>query len=336
MPIPPPAPEAVLAGDRAALARAITLAEGSRREQRAATRDLLAALQPHHVRAADATLRLGVTGSPGAGKSTFIEAYGLRLVGDGHRVAVLAVDPSSTRTRGSVLGDKTRMPELSRHPAAFIRPSPAGRTLGGVARATREAIVLCECAGYDRVVVETVGVGQSEHAVHALVDCMALLVLPGGGDDLQGIKRGIVELADLVLVNKADGERVRAARDTAADYRRALHLQPARDDGWGPRALTGSALEPGGLAGFGESLAAYLATLGPGGIAARRRRQALAHFERDWEASALDAVREAVGLQSDLASLRDGVASGRLAASVAAGLLAEALAARLRSPAADR
>ena len=321
----PPEPSAVLAGDRAALARAITLAEGTRPEQRRATARLLAALQPHHAARAAASRRVGITGSPGVGKSTLIEAYGRRLTAAGHRVAVLAVDPSSSRTSGSILGDKTRMPELSRDERAYVRPSPAGQTLGGVTRATHLTVVLCECAGYDRIVVETVGVGQSEHAVHALTDAMVLLVLPGAGDDLQGIKRGIVELADLVAVNKADGERLRAARDTAGEYRRALHLQPARADGWTPRCLTCSGVVDEGLTDLLDSVEAFFEHLGPAGVAARRRRQALAHFEREWTLAALDVLRRHPRLDTELAALRRGLDGGQLGAAVAAERFADAL-----------
>lgn len=323
--------QALRAGERSTLARAITLAEGSRPDQREATRALLSELEPHHRDLEAQSYRLGVTGSPGVGKSTFIEAYGTRLTAEGHRVAVLAVDPSSNRTHGSVLGDKTRMPRLARDRAAFIRPSPAGRTLGGVTRATQSAIVLCECAGFDRVIVETVGVGQSEHAVHSLVDCMALLVLPGAGDDLQGIKRGIVELADLVVVNKADGERRRAAVESAFEYRRAVHLQPPRGDGWSPKVLTASALDEGGLDGFVAELRAYRAALGVEAVATRRARQAVRHFERDWRAAAVDGVLEVPSLERRLAELRDVVASGEISAARATAQIADELSRRLHS-----
>ena len=192
----------VLSGDRRSLGRAITLIESRRLDHQDQAAELLSLLLPQSGKA----IRLGITGPPGAGKSTFIEAFGLNLVGQGKKVAVLAVDPSSVRSGGSILGDKTRMEELSRHPAAFIRPSPSGGTLGGVARRTREAMLACEAAGYDVVIIETVGVGQSETAVAAMVDMFLLLLSPGGGDELQGIKRGIMELADLVVVNKADGD----------------------------------------------------------------------------------------------------------------------------------
>jgi LAO/AO transport system kinase len=234
----------VVDGDRRALARAITLVESTRADHRAEAEALLAEILPH----VGGAVRVGISGAPGAGKSTFIEALGLHLVEGDHRVAVLAVDPSSTRTGGSILGDKTRMEQLTRSPHAFVRPSPTGGTLGGVARRTREALLLCEAAGFDVVLVETVGVGQSEVKVAAMVDLFLVLVAPGGGDELQGLKRGIMELADLVVVNKADGDLAAMAAHTAADYGAALHLVRPRIAGWEPRVLTCSALVGNGIA----------------------------------------------------------------------------------------
>jgi LAO/AO transport system kinase len=234
----------VRAGDRAALARAITLCESTRDDHRATSEALLQELLP----ATGGALRLGITGAPGVGKSTFIEAFGMACVAAGRRVAVLAVDPSSKKAGGSILGDKTRMGELARHASAFIRPSPAGSMLGGVARRTREAVWLCEAAGYDLVIVETVGVGQSETAVADLVDLCLLMIAPGGGDDLQGIKKGIVEFADLLVINKADGDLAPAAQRAVADYRHALRLlKPAGDVAAtviAVSALTGAGIEP--------------------------------------------------------------------------------------------
>ncbi len=235
--------DAIRGGDRGALARAITLAESTRSDHRATAVALLDALLPETGTA----VRVGVSGSPGAGKSTFIEALGGHLVGAGHRVAVLAVDPTSARSGGSILGDKTRMETLSRSPDAFIRPSPSGGTLGGVARRTREAMLLCEAAGFDVVLVETVGVGQSEIAVAGMVDLFLLLLAPGAGDELQGLKRGIVEMADLLVVNKADGELAASAASTVADYARALHVIRPRSAAWIPRVLSCSALTGGGI-----------------------------------------------------------------------------------------
>src|SRR5947208_3828114 len=228
----------VVDGDRRALARAITRVESTRADHRAEAEALLAEVLPH----VGGAMRVGISGAPGAGKSTFIEALGLHLVERDHRVAVLAVDPSSTRSGGSILGDKTRMEELTRSPHAFVRPSPTSGTLGGVARRTREALLLCEAAGFDVVLVETVGVGQSEVKVAAMVDLFLVLVAPGGGDELQGLKRGIMELADLVVVNKADGDLAATAAHTAADYAAALHLVRPRTPVWTPRVLTCSAL----------------------------------------------------------------------------------------------
>jgi LAO/AO transport system kinase len=235
--------ERLLAGDRRTLARAITLVESTREEHRRIAEALIERVLP----AAGKSIRLGISGVPGVGKSTFIEAFGLKLIGHGHRVAVLAVDPSSKRTGGSILGDKTRMEELSRAPHAFIRPSPTGGTLGGVTRRTREAVVLCEAAGYDVILVETVGVGQSETAVADMVDLFCLLLLPAAGDELQGIKKGIVELAELILVNKADGALEPAAQRTVADYRAALRLLRPVSPTWTPQVIAVSSLTGAGL-----------------------------------------------------------------------------------------
>ena len=235
---------AVEGGERRALARAITLVESTHADHRAKAEALLARLMP----ATGNSIRLGISGSPGVGKSTFIEAFGLHLIGQGRRLAVLAVDPSSKRGGGSILGDKTRMEKLAVEPAAFIRPSPTGGALGGVARRTREAILVAEAAGFDVVIVETVGVGQSETAVADMVDMFILLLQPAGGDELQGLKRGIIELADLLVVNKADGELTAAAARAAADYRRALQLIMPRSVDWRTPVKLASALTGKGIA----------------------------------------------------------------------------------------
>lgn len=229
---------AVLAGQRRALARAITLIESTRPDHREAAEALLDALLPHTGK----SIRIGISGVPGVGKSSFIETFGLHVIDRGHRVAVLAVDPSSRRSGGSILGDKTRMEELSRDERAFIRPSPSGGTLGGVARRTREALLACEAAGFDVIIVETVGVGQSETAVADLVDLFLLLLVPGGGDELQGLKKGIVEIADMIVVNKADGDLADAALRAARDYQNALHLLRPSSPNWTPPVLRCSAL----------------------------------------------------------------------------------------------
>ncbi len=235
--------EGILRGDRIMLARAITLVESRRPEHQAVAAEIIDRCLPHSGQ----SLRLAVTGTPGAGKSTFIEAFGLQLIEKGHKVAVLAIDPSSHLSGGSILGDKTRMQQLASDLRAFIRPSPAGTKLGGVAPNTREVIFLCEAAGYDRILVETVGVGQSETAVHSMTDFFLLLLIPGAGDELQGMKRGIVEMADLIAINKADGQRLKAAQRAQKEYQRALHLFPPKPSHWTPKVLTISALHKRGI-----------------------------------------------------------------------------------------
>jgi LAO/AO transport system kinase len=265
--------DGIRGGDRRALARAITLAESSRADHRAEAEALEAVL----LADAGRSVRLGISGVPGVGKSTFIEAFGLHLIDRGHKVAVLAVDPSSKRSGGSILGDKTRMEQLSRAGEAFIRPSPTGGTLGGVARRTREAMLLCEAAGFDVIIVETVGVGQSETAVADLVDLFLLLLLPGGGDELQGLKRGIVELADILAINKADGELEAAAGRAAAEYANAVRLLPPGHEDWQPPVLTCSAKSGTGIAEVWAEIDRFRETFGPGGaIADKRARQAQA------------------------------------------------------------
>ncbi len=259
----------VLAGDRTAIGRAITLVESVLPEHRVDAAALLDELLPH---SGDAH-RVGITGVPGVGKSTFIEALGLQLTGAGHRVAVLAVDPSSSRTGGSILGDKTRMAQLSVDPDAFIRPSPSAGTLGGVTRATREAMIVLEAAGHDVVLVETVGVGQSETVVHGMVDIFVVLMLSGAGDELQGIKKGVLELADLLAVNKADGANIDKAKQAAVDYRRALHLVQPPAASWEPPVLTCSAIERTGLAELWFEIERHRALMTETGEGDERRRE---------------------------------------------------------------
>lgn len=261
----------LIAGDRRALGKAITLVESSRPDHRAEAVVLLQAVLP---RTGDA-IRLGVSGAPGVGKSTFIDAFGNHVLDQGLRLAVLAVDPSSSRSGGSILGDKTRMEELARRPEVFIRPSPAGQTLGGVARRTREAMLLCEAAGYDAVLVETVGVGQSETAVADMVDLFCLLVAPGGGDDLQGIKRGVMELAELVVVTKADGDLLPAANRAAADLRHALHLMRPLHAAWTPTVLSTSSVQGTGLADVWDAVLAHRRALEESGELGRLRSEQL-------------------------------------------------------------
>jgi LAO/AO transport system kinase len=256
----------LIARDRAALARAITLVESRRADHQAAARQLLRKLMPR----TGAAQRLGITGVPGAGKSTIIEALGCNLTAAGHRVAVLAVDPSSSRTGGSILGDKTRMERLAMDPMAFIRPSPSGGELGGVARKTREAMLLCEAAGFDVVIVETVGVGQSETVVADMVDLFMAVLIPGGGDELQGIKKGLIEIADLILINKADTDPARAER-SAREYRNALHiLTPAHPD-WTPPVLTASGLGNVGLDVLWAQIERHREVMSANGMRASRR-----------------------------------------------------------------
>ncbi len=306
--------------DRRALARAITLIESTRADHRAAAVRLLDRIIEH----TGAAMRAGISGTPGVGKSTFIETLGSLLIERGHKVAVLTVDPSSARSGGSILGDKTRMQTLARRPEAFIRPSPSGTTLGGVARRTREAILLCEAAGFDIVLVETVGVGQSETAVADMTDLFVLLLAPGAGDELQGIKRGIVELADLLVINKADGDRVRAAERTAADYAGALRLLRPRSTLWSVPVLTCSALEATGVDRVWAQMRRYHDTLRAGGELERRRAdQALAWR---WAAATEDLterLRESPALRERVPELEQAVGAGRIAPSAAARELVE-------------
>ena len=308
----------VQAGDRRALARAITLVESSRREDQPAANRLLELLAPHAGR----SIRIGITGVPGAGKSSFIEALGNHVIGQGHQVAVLAVDPSSSISGGSILGDKTRMENLGRRPEAFIRPSPAGRTLGGVTRHTREAMLVCEAAGFDVVLVETVGVGQSETAVAEMTDMFVLLLLPGGGDELQGIKRGIMERADLILVNKCDGAMQAAAARSAADYRHALRLLQPRSTHWQVPVQTCSAHEGTGIAEAWEAIGRFRAALTASGeLAAGRATQARAWLWSEMAENLIDSLRENRAMQERVAAIEAAVAAGSAAPRVAAAEL---------------
>lgn len=249
----------IRSGDRTLLAQGITLVESTRLDHQDQAGELLAMLASE----AGGAIRVGITGVPGVGKSTFIEALGMQLVQHGHRVAVLAVDPSSSRTGGSILGDKTRMAHLARDPRAFIRPSPTGGTLGGVASRTREALLLCEAAGFDVVLVETVGVGQSELVVAGMTDTFVVLMLAGAGDELQGIKRGLMELADVLAVNKADGDNAVPAQRAASTYRSALRLLHPPDAVWKPRVRTCSGLDGDGVAELWDDVLAHRGALGP-------------------------------------------------------------------------
>ncbi len=305
----------VIAGDRRALARAITLIESRRPADRPKAGALLRQLLPATGRA----IRLGFSGAPGVGKSSFIETFGRFLTKRGLRVAVLAVDPSSTRSGGSILGDKTRMELLSRDPNAFIRPSPSSGALGGVARRTREAMLAADAAGYDVVIIETVGVGQSETQVCDMVDMFVLLLSPGGGDELQGIKRGIMELADMVIVNKADGEFLKAAGRAAAEHQAALHLMRPKSMNWQVPVLQSSALTGAGMIEVWNAITAYRETLGASGeLAARRAGQARAWMWAEVHDGLLDRLHEDPAAEKLAAKLEKQVLSGKLPASEAA------------------
>jgi LAO/AO transport system kinase len=313
--------DAVLAGDRRALAKAITLVESTRVDHRDRAVRLVEQVLEHTGRAT----RIGISGSPGVGKSTFIEALGTRIVDQGHRLAVLAVDPTSARSGGSILGDKTRMAELGRRPEAFIRPSPGGGQLGGIARRTREALLLCEAAGFDVVIVETIGVGQSEVAVADLVDLFLVLVSPAGGDELQGIKRGIMELADLIVVNKADGDLVAAAGRTVADYRNALGLLRPKWPGWSARVLSVSALTGAGIDEVWDGVVEHGDALASSGERARlRARQALAWMWSEVHDELADRFRHDPAVQQVLTTVESEVAGGRLSPASAARRLLDA------------
>jgi LAO/AO transport system kinase len=310
----------LVAGDRRALAKAVTLVESTHPDHRKAAEALLAILAP---RAGDA-FRIGLSGVPGVGKSTFIERFGALVIDKGHRVAVLAVDPSSKRGGGSILGDKTRMERLSVNPDAFIRPSPAGETQGGVARRTRESILLCEAAGFDVILVETVGVGQSETAVAAMTDMFILLLLPAGGDELQGLKKGIVELADLLLVNKADGDLADQARRTAADYHGALTLLRGADDGWTPPVMACSAQTGAGLDAAWERMRAFHDRgMENGALEKRRAEQAKSWLWEELTAELAHRLRADPRLRDLLPATQRAVSSGELPATVGARRLIE-------------
>jgi LAO/AO transport system kinase len=314
--------DGVRAGDRGTLARAITLIESKRADHREKARHLVQELLPLTGKA----IRVGITGAPGVGKSTTIDALGVLLTRRRHKVAVLAVDPSSARTGGSILGDKTRMARLSSDPDAFIRPSPAAGTLGGVAAKTREAMLICEAAGYDVILVETVGIGQSETAVSDMTDFFLALMLPGAGDELQGLKKGVVELADMIAINKADGDNVARATAAAADYRAALHIITPRSPSWTPPVLTYSALTGAGLSELWQEVISHREKLvASGEIVSRRRAQQVR-----WMWSMLDEqlharLKSNPSLRARLPQLEAAVASGRLSPASAVAEITAAL-----------
>ena len=316
---------AVCRGERAAIGRAITLVESRRADHRALAQKMLLELGD---RASEA-IRLGITGVPGVGKSTFIEALGLNLIGEGHRVAVLAVDPSSSRTGGSILADKTRMQELSRHADAFVRPSPSSGTLGGVTRTTRETMVIVEAAGFDIVLVETVGVGQSETAVADMVDFFLVLMLSGAGDEFQGIKKGVLELADMLAVNKADGDNATRAQEAAARYRSALSMLAPKNPAWRPPVLTCSGQHNLGLKEIWSKISAHRAQMSASGELTQLR----AGQRRRWMwAMVQDALLQALGDQAAVRSLRQNVETALDAAETTPALGAQALLDAFRWP----
>jgi LAO/AO transport system kinase len=304
----------IRAGDRATLARAITLIESKRADHRKQAHFLVQELLPHTGKA----VRLGITGAPGAGKSTTIDALGTALTGQGHKVAVLAVDPSSTRTGGSILGDKTRMARLAVDPKAFVRPSPSSGTLGGVAAKTRETMLICEAAGYDVVLVETVGIGQSETTVADMTDFFLVLMIPGAGDELQGLKKGIVELADMIAVNKADGENVARARIAAADYRAALNILKPVSDTWSPPVVTFSALSGDGIGELWSQVLAHKKLMTASGeLAVRRREQQVKWMWSMLEERLTTRLRSDPSVRGKVKSAETAVAAGKLAPTLA-------------------
>jgi LAO/AO transport system kinase len=259
----------IFSGNRTILSQAITLVESSLPEHYDTAQDIVEKCLPFSSR----SIRIGITGVPGAGKSTFIETFGLHIIGEGRKIAVLTIDPSSKQTKGSILGDKTRMEQLSVHPDAFIRPSPTAGTLGGVTRKTRDTIILCEAAGFDTILVETVGVGQSETEVHSMVDLFLLLMLAGAGDELQGIKRGIMEMADIIAITKADGHNKLIADEARALFQNTLHLFPAKLSGWKPQVLTCSAIRNEGISELWNSITGYLKFVKESGYFEKFRKQ---------------------------------------------------------------
>jgi len=312
----------VRAGERAVIARAITLIESRRADHQEAARRLVQDLLP----LTGSAVRVGITGAPGVGKSTTIDALGSFLTASGHKVAVLAVDPSSTRSGGSILADKTRMARLATDPDAFVRPSPSSGTLGGVAAKTRESMLLCEAAGYDVVLVETVGAGQSETVVADMTDFFLVLMLPGAGDELQGLKKGVVELADMIAINKADGDNLPRAQAAAAEYRAALHILGHRSPHWSPPVVTYSALTGEGIASLWAGVMEHHARMtAAGALATRRRAQQVKWMWAMLEDRVAARLRSDPAIRAKLPRLETAVGDGRMSAAVAVEELAAAL-----------
>jgi len=305
-------------GNRALLSRAITLVESSLPRHQALAQEIIGAC----VTFSGKSIRVGITGVPGVGKSTFIESLGKHLTSQGHKIAVLAIDPSSQRTKGSILGDKTRMEDLANDPDAYIRPSSSAGTLGGVARNTRESVILCEAAGFDIIFIETVGVGQSETAVHSMVDFFLLLMLAGAGDELQGIKRGIMEMADALVINKADGDNIPKADLAAREYKNALHLFPPSPSGWSPVVLTASSAESRGITEVWTMVGKYMAVAkGNGYFDQRRNEQSLQAFNDTIEETIRSKFYHNPEVAKQLDSIRQDVLSGRISPYAAAQAL---------------
>ena len=312
----------IRAHERAVIARAITLIESRRSDHQKAARRLVQELLPSTGKA----IRVGITGAPGVGKSTTIDALGTFLTGKDHNVAVLAVDPSSARSGGSILADKTRMPRLAADANAFVRPSPASGTLGGVAAKTREAMLICEAAGYDVVLVETIGTGQSETMVADMTDFFLVLMLPGAGDELQGLKKGVVEIADMIAINKADGDNVKRAKAAAAEYRAALHILTPRSPNWSPPVVTYSALTGAGIAELWESILDHRERMSKAGeLDARRHEQQVKWMWAMLEDRMFVRLKSDPALKAKLPRIEAAVAAGRMSPAVAVEEIASAL-----------
>ncbi|MEO9869352.1 methylmalonyl Co-A mutase-associated GTPase MeaB [Ekhidna sp.] len=301
--------ERLLLGERVYLSKAITLVESKKAEDKIASSELIDGI----INNTGKSLRIGITGVPGVGKSTFIEAFGSMLTGKGRKVAVLSIDPSSNRTRGSILGDKTRMDQLSRDPNAFIRPSASGSNLGGVAQNTRESILLCEAAGFDIIIIETVGVGQSETVVKGMVDYFLLLMLAGGGDELQGIKRGIMEMADHILINKADKENIKAAKKAKEDYKNAVHLFPPNDADWIVPVGLCSAIEKSGINEAWDQIEKYEAVSKENGwLDINRKNQSVEWFHERIHARLEDSFYSRPGIEDELKKREELISSQKI------------------------
>lgn len=313
--------DGIVHGDRVMLAKAITVIESTRAEDRALAGAVVSGIMPR----TGGAIRIGITGVPGVGKSSFIEVLGTHIIATGKRIAVLTIDPSSQRTGGSILGDKTRMEELSRNPGAFIRPSASGSTLGGVAGKTREAMLLCEAAGYDVIIIETVGVGQSEVAVKNMVDFFLLLMLAGAGDELQGIKKGIMEMADTVVITKADGDNVTHARQAMAEYRQALHLFPAAPSGWTPQVLSASAHTQTGIDQVWQTVLTFNRHITDNGfIAANRSQQNISWMHEYFDLLIKADLKTLPGLNAEITNLEEGVNNQRISPYAAAAAMLRA------------